>query len=56
LSKVDVEVAAEDGEPLLAPANPTGNPNFNLKKRPEVNKSGPVNKIFKIFKIRRLLG
>jgi hypothetical protein len=25
----------------LAPANPTGNPNFNLKKRPEVNKSGP---------------
>jgi hypothetical protein len=24
-----------------APANPTGNPNFNLKNRPEVNKSGP---------------
>jgi hypothetical protein len=27
-----------------APANPTGNPNFNLKNRPEVNKSGPGNK------------
>jgi hypothetical protein len=27
-----------------APPNPTGNPNFNLKKRPEVNKSGPGNK------------
>jgi hypothetical protein len=26
-----------------APANPTGNPNFNLKNRPEVNKSGPGN-------------
>jgi hypothetical protein len=24
-----------------APANPTGNPNFNLKNRPEVDKSGP---------------
>jgi hypothetical protein len=25
----------------LAPANPTGKPNFNLKNRPEVNKLGP---------------
>jgi hypothetical protein len=24
-----------------APANPTGNPDFNLKIRPEVKKSGP---------------
>jgi hypothetical protein len=24
-----------------APPNPTGNPNFNPKNRPEVNKSGP---------------
>jgi hypothetical protein len=27
-----------------APANPTGNPNFNLKNRPEVKKSGPENR------------
>jgi hypothetical protein len=32
-----------------APANPTGNPNFNLKNRPEVNKSGPLQ-IFVQFK------
>jgi uncharacterized protein YjbI with pentapeptide repeats len=25
----------------MAPANPTGNPNFNLKNRPDRNKSGP---------------
>jgi hypothetical protein len=25
----------------MAPANPTGNPNFNLKNWPEVKKSGP---------------
>jgi hypothetical protein len=26
---------------LSTPPNPTGNPNFNLKKRPDRNKSGP---------------
>jgi hypothetical protein len=32
-------VCGRTGPP--APHNPTGNPNFNPKNRPEVNKSGP---------------
>jgi hypothetical protein len=33
-----------------SPANPTGNPNFNLKNRPEVNKSGSeFNKIWRNY-------
>jgi hypothetical protein len=36
-----VGLAGASGLRPPAPANPTGNPNFNLKNRPEVKKSGP---------------